>query len=395
MGEGDASGENCHQDEREPAHLPEASHEDVSWAARGSRRQATSVAMRAGPGTKVSWAAPGPLCARLQWLATDGAEPEPDPGTISSVSNLVSAPAEGGAPSRGVSGQSLLMVNVAVALFGLAGVLGALADVPSPLVVLGRVVFGGLALLGVARLLRLRLRVRRADAALLVVQGILLAVHWATFFQSIAVAGVAIGLISFATFPLFTAAIEPLVLGTTPNRLQLVAALGILAGVWVLVPEFSLGSTATAGIVWGLAGAATFALLTVLNRRLGRTYPGLLLSLYQNGVAAIVLLPVLLVVSPAPLWEPWVLLILLVLGIGCTAVAHTLFIAGLRRMTAQLASLLASLEPVWGIALGVLLLGEHPSLRSLVGGSIIVGATIVPVLFAYRASARHNAKTTP
>jgi drug/metabolite transporter (DMT)-like permease len=285
------------------------------------------------------------------------------------------------------------MVNAAVALFGLAGVLGALAEIPSPLVVLGRVVFGGLALLGVARLLRLRLRVRQTDLLLLIVQGVLLAVHWAAFFQSIAVAGVAIGLISFATFPLFTAALEPLLLGTKLSRLQLVAALCILAGVWVLVPELSLGSTSTQGVLWGLTGAATFALLTVFNRRLGRTYPGLLLSLYQNGIAAVLLLPVLLVVSPAPLLEPRVFVILLVLGVGCTAVAHTLFIAGLRQMTAQLASLLACLEPVWGIALGVLLLGEQPAPRALLGGAIVVGATLVPVLFASRASARHNGET--
>jgi drug/metabolite transporter (DMT)-like permease len=82
--------------------------------------------------------------------------------------------------------------------------------------------------------------------------------------------------------------------------------------------------------------------------------------------------------------EPGTLAILLVLGVGCTAVAHTLFIAGLRQMTAQLASLLVGMEPVWGIALGVAILGEVPTVRSLMGGAIILGATLVPAVYAIR-----------
>jgi drug/metabolite transporter (DMT)-like permease len=76
---------------------------------------------------------------------------------------------------------------------------------------------------------------------------------------------------------------------------------------------------------------------------------------------------------------------LVILGVGCTAVAHTLFLAGLQLMTAQLASLLAGLEPVWAILLGILILGEWPAGRSVAGGAIIVAATIVPTALAYRA----------
>ena len=99
-------------------------------------------------------------------------------------------------------------------------------------------------------------------------------------------------------------------------------------------------------------------------------------------VAAIVLMPALLFFPVVPAFEPRALVILLILGVGCTAVAHTLFIAGLGQMTAQLASLLVGLEPVWGINLGVLILGEVPMPQSLAGGAIIVGATLVPAVLA-------------
>jgi hypothetical protein len=98
--------------------------------------------------------------------------------------------------------------------------------------------------------------------------------------------------------------------------------------------------------------------------------------------AAVVLMPALLFFPVSLLFEPRPFLILLILGVGCTAAAHTLFIAGLGHMTAQLASLLVGLEPVWGIALGLLILGEVPTQRSLAGGVIIVGATLLPAVHA-------------
>ena len=79
---------------------------------------------------------------------------------------------------------------------------------------------------------------------------------------------------------------------------------------------------------------------------------------------------------------PRELLILLILGVICTALAHTLFIASMRAITAQSASLVASLEPVWGIAFGVLLLGAIPTASTLLGGAIILGATLLPGIVA-------------
>jgi drug/metabolite transporter (DMT)-like permease len=291
-----------------------------------------------------------------------------------------------------VTGRGLLLVNAAVGLFGLAGVLGVLTELPAPLIVFGRVVFGGLALIGFALAQRLDLRVRRRHLALVLGQGLLLAVHWTTFFQSIAVSDIAIGLLAFATFPLFTAVFEPLLLGSRLSRLQLVGALGILLGIVVLVPEPSLEGAATRGLLWGLVGAGTFAMLVVLNRRLGHEYPSIVLSAYQSGIAAVVLAPVLVFLPASLLFDPGTLAILLILGVGCTAVAHTLFIAGLRQMTAQLASLLAGMEPVWGIALGLMILGDVPTPRSLAGGAIIVGAAVLPALHAAGWPVRRRAR---
>ena len=70
------------------------------------------------------------------------------------------------------------------------------------------------------------------------------------------------------------------------------------------------------------------------------------------------------------------IVLLLVLGIVCTALSHTLFIASLRRVTAHTASVVAALEPVYGIALAALLLNEIPTPRTLAGAALIIGAAL-------------------
>jgi drug/metabolite transporter (DMT)-like permease len=275
--------------------------------------------------------------------------------------------------------RGLVFANIAVLLFGLAGVLGKLSGLPAPLIVFGRAFFAGLVLLVVCWFWHIPLHPKRSrDSYLLLGQGVLLALHWTAFFQAINVSNVAIGLLSFSSFPLFTAILEPLLLHQRPSRVQIVAALLILPGIYLLVPSFTLQNQTTLGVMWGVLSGASFALLSVTNRWLGRTYSSLMISLYQDGIAAIVLLPVFFFTASGSFWTPYALLILFILGVACTALAHTLFIASMRDITAQSASLLASLEPVWGIIFGILLLGAIPTATTLLGGAIILGAALLP-----------------
>ncbi|QBD74781.1 EamA family transporter [Ktedonosporobacter rubrisoli] len=295
--------------------------------------------------------------------------------------------------------RGLALANIAVLFFGLAGVLGKLSALPSPIITLTRVVFAGLVLIIVALFQRTPLRpASRRDGWILCAQGALLALHWTSFFQSINVSSVAIGLLSFSSFPLLTALLEPLILQQRPTRIQIFAALLVLPGIYLLVPSFSVQNNTTLGVLWGLLAGATFALLSVTNRWLGRSYPSLTISLYQDSVAALVLLPTLFLIPVTLSWTPRELLILLILGICCTALAHTLFISSMRTITAQAASLLANLEPVWGILFGIALLHEFPAPSTWLGGAIILFATLLPAFFGLLRQRReqqpsHNPQT--
>jgi drug/metabolite transporter (DMT)-like permease len=74
------------------------------------------------------------------------------------------------------------------------------------------------------------------------------------------------------------------------------------------------------------------------------------------------------------------LALLVILGVVCTAIAHTLFIQGMRQIRAQTASIISSLEPVYGIVLAFVLLGEVPTSRTLAGGAVILAAVLFVTL---------------
>ncbi|MBI9085502.1 MAG: EamA family transporter [Desulfobacterales bacterium] len=268
----------------------------------------------------------------------------------------------------------LVQIHGAVLLFGLAGLFAKVVPQPALTIVLGRVFFATLFLAMVLLIRRQRLRLDHGmDYLALAAQGVILAIHWWTFFKSIQVSTVAVGLITFSTFPVFVTFLEPLLLKERFRFSGVFIAMVTLGGVILVIPEFVLGNRVTQGALWGIASGLTFAILSVLNRKYVGTYSSLVVAFYQDAAATLVLLPFLAGALPAVSGRDLGLLVLL--GVVFTGIAHSLFIQGLATVRAHTASIVACLEPVYGIAAAGLLLGEIPSARVLVGGAIILGCT--------------------
>ena len=270
---------------------------------------------------------------------------------------------------------ALLQVHASVFLFGLSGLFGKFLDLPATVIVLGRTGFATLALGLVLGLGGQTLRPRSAQDLLgMALLGGLLAFHWVSFFHSIQLATVAIGLLTFSSFPVFVTLLEPL-LFKTPWRWRdgAIAALVVL-GVALVIPEYRPGSATTLGAIWGLLSGLSFALLQLLNKGYRQRYSALAIAFYQDFFACLSLLAIAPLTSLALSTREVGLL--LVLGVLCTAVAHTLFIESLAVLRTQTASIISALEPVYGILLAALVLGEVPSFRTLVGGGLIFGTIL-------------------
>lgn len=269
---------------------------------------------------------------------------------------------------------ALLALHAAVGLFGFAGLFGKWLALPPYAIVLGRSVIAATVLAIVVVVQRGRFRAEPGLAQ----NGLVLAIHWVTFFEAIRVSSVAIGLLGYAAFPLFVLGLERLMLGRRWTRDEGLTALLVVAGLAVLVPTFDLEDRTVQGLAWGLASGFTFALLTVRSRRLSGTYTPAAIAFWQNLFAALVLLPLAWVGRDSlPALSGRDLLLLAALGLFCTALAHALFIASLRRVSAHTASVVAALEPVYGIVLAAWLLHEIPTLRTLIGAAMIVGAAVL------------------
>lgn len=271
--------------------------------------------------------------------------------------------------------KSLFEVHLATALFGLAGLFGKWISLSPFLIVLGRVLFASLAL-GIfllARGQRLK-KILQENALLLPLLGFILAVHWTAFFKSIQVSTVAIGLLSYSCFPVFTVFLEPLVQRQRLDKLNLLLAGWCLCGVSLVIPRFRLDDLNYQGMLWGLFSGFTFAILTLLNRRLSQRHSSLAIAFFEDLWAALFLLPFFFF-YPGKM-TPKNIFLVLILGVICTAGSHTLFIKGLRQIRAQTASIISSLEPVYGITLAFFLLGEVPSWRTMAGGFLILCAVL-------------------
>src|SRR5437773_2929482 len=113
-------------------------------------------------------------------------------------------------PSHLTPATSLAALHVAVALFGFAGLFGKWLDWDPVAIVFGRTVVAALVL---GLVVAARRTERVGPSWTLAGNGAILALHWVAFFAAIEVSSVAIGLVGFASFPLFVIVIERFMLG--------------------------------------------------------------------------------------------------------------------------------------------------------------------------------------
>ena len=279
--------------------------------------------------------------------------------------------------------KSLFEIHVAVLLFGLAGLFGKWLILSPFIIVLGRVFFASITLALFLWLSKQSMKISpRKNYLYLILLGFILAVHWVSFFKSIQVSTVAVGLLSFATYPVFTTFLEPLLLKEKIIKMNIFFSLFCVVGVFLIIPRFDLDNSTFVGVLWGLLSSVTFAVLTILNRKLTQHFSSLLIAFYQDFFAMLFLLPFYFVLRPALNTND--ILLLCVLGVFCTAGSHTLFIKGMKRIKAQTASMIHFLEPVYGIIFAFFFLHEIPSLRTILGGAIILWGQILIILRIFK-----------
>ena len=272
--------------------------------------------------------------------------------------------------------RALLAIHLGALMFGLSGVLGKLAESQPLMITFGRALFAVLALLAMAMLLpRNGSRPDWKRRCGLMLGGVLLGAHWLTFFVAVKVAGVGIATLGFASFPAFTVLLEGLLFRERTRAIEYAMVGLVCLGLLLVTPSFDVSSAATGGLLYGVLSGLLFALLSLLNRAVTRGIDAVQAALWQNLAILLGLLPFAWADVPAIPAQDWLWLALL--GVLCTGLAHSLFVASLRVLKARTTSVIFALEPVYGIAFAWWLFNEQPTLRMLGGGALIILASII------------------
>lgn len=274
-----------------------------------------------------------------------------------------------------ITNKSYLEVHIAVLLFGMTSLFGKFIELSPFIIVFGRVFVASIFILIWLTLSKETIKLdNRSDYKKLVIMGGILAIHWTTFFAAIQLSNVAIGMLTFSTFPVFVSFFRPLINNEKISKKEVVFGFITIVGILFIVPLKDVFSDTTIGSIIGVFSGAVYAIFTIFNEKLVRIYSGKKVAFYEQVAATIFLLPSIFIIQPIVATKDIVLIILL--GTIFTGVAHTMFINGLKQVSAYIASIITMMEPLYSIVLAYFILGEKLNVGTVIGGSIIL-ATVV------------------
>lgn len=277
----------------------------------------------------------------------------------------------------------ILELNLAVLFISTSGVLGRYITLNPFVTIFYRTLLAAIIFYLFCRLRKLDLKIStNRDKLKLVISGLLMAGHWVTFFFALQLSNVAIGILSLFTYPIATAFLEPILLKTKFSKSHLALGLLVLFGIYFLVPEISFQNNYTIAMLLGIFSGIFYALRNLLMKQEIEKYNGSVLMMYQIVVVAVVLSPVLFFGSFNDVLLQWAPL--LTLAIVTTCIGHTLFLMSLRNFSATAASIMSSAQPLYAIILGIIFLAEYPSLKTIIGGALIISAVVIESIRSLR-----------
>lgn len=281
---------------------------------------------------------------------------------------------------------NLIQLGLAIVVMSSSGVIGRYVDLPPPVTIWIRCMLGTLALYLVLKFGRISFKLGWGrHFQILFFSSVLMGLHWITYFYSLQLSNVAIGMLSLFTYPVMTALLEPLILQTRFRYSHLGLAIIAFAGVALLIPELTLKNDYTLGIVVGVFSALFYSIRNILLKKNISEHSGITLMFYQLLTLTILLVPVLFLFDfdmKQGIIANWH--VLLLLGLFTTALGHTLFVLSFKHFSISTVSIISSLTPLLGAFLGYIFLDEVPAGRTLIGGLLIFLTVIAESLKSAR-----------
>ena len=267
-----------------------------------------------------------------------------------------------------------ILLNLSVLFISTSGVLGRWIALPPEVSIFWRSLIAIPLLVAILKLSKQSLRPVFQWQPKLILAGLFMGVHWVTYFYALQWSNVAIGMLSLFTYPVITAFLEPLFYKTTFEKRHLFVGGLTLLGVYFLVPSFALAQTHGEALAIGIFSAFCYAMRNLLLKGAAQEQSGLQLMLFQVVIISLCFLPMMsfekFEMSLSFWWA------LLFLALFTTVIGHSLFLHSLKYFTVTTASLMSSINPLYGILIAYIFLNEIPHWGVYIGGALIIFAVL-------------------
>ena len=280
--------------------------------------------------------------------------------------------------------KALLQLHIAVFLAGFTAILGKLIGLNEGILVWYRMLLTVLALTAILYFRKQLLKLSFSSAIMIFGVGVVIAVHWVTFYGSVKYGNVSIAVVCISASGFFTAFFDPLINRREISLVEVILGAVAIAGIYIIFdfhPQYKLG------IIFGIISAIGSSLFPVFNKRLLAKYDPETLTLYEMGgglLSLTLLVPFYLQFFPAAYYLPtlydW--LWLLLLALVCTVLCFDLQLNSLKKLTPFTCNLAYNLEPVYGIILAFIFFRENKDLNSkfYLGVGLILLAVILQTI---------------
>ena len=210
--------------------------------------------------------------------------------------------------------------------------------------------------------------------------GIIIALHWITFFEAIEQSNISITLAMFSTGAFFASLLEPIFFKRKIKPVEIILGCVVICGVFIILKA---NINSFVGVFLGIVSALLASLFSVFNGKLVQNNNPFLISFYEflSGVVFILLYLIFsdnvsdLTISSLFSYD---YLYVFILGSICTAYAFIASIYILKFLSPYTLVLTYNLEPVYGILLAIFIFPDTEKMEfSFYIGTLIIISTII------------------
>jgi drug/metabolite transporter (DMT)-like permease len=278
--------------------------------------------------------------------------------------------------------RAYLQLHWAIFLFGFTAILGDLISLSAVTLVWWRMLF---TCVSIVFILNLRKHLKELPKGMIrryMGIGLLVGIHWITFFGSIKLANASVALVCMATSAFFTAIMEPLITHDQRKSHEIILGLAVIPGMVLVVN--GIDQVMMNGVWVGLLSAILAAAFSSYNKRYIADANPVLITFLELGsgwlLIGFLLLGVTVSSDSFMFWPSRTdLIYLLLLSLVCTTWGYVLALKALRQLSAFSTVMAINLEPVYGIILAFFILkeGEELTLQFYIGVAVIILAIFI------------------